>query len=217
MIKQQFAHFLIHIERFSNVVGSIHSSWLFPSRNLLLFRLKSHLSHFRSLGLLNYIRIWHDNSGQGSSASWFLKYIIVRDLQTMQKFHFISQRWFAVEKDDGKVTNVRMKFLAWFSLRNRSNEFSRLPMIKNVKNFLIYYRRKLIIVYPMDIYGFPSSLDHHQIDLHVFNVVLAVWFSWFFPCFWISCIIKHWTKRKQTIQQIQLVYPWVLYMLVHNR
>ncbi|CAF4456624.1 unnamed protein product, partial [Adineta steineri] len=37
----------------------------------------------KSLGLLNYIRIWHDNSGEGSSASWFLKYIIVRDLQTM--------------------------------------------------------------------------------------------------------------------------------------
>ncbi|CAF1677263.1 unnamed protein product, partial [Adineta ricciae] len=57
----------------------------------------------KSLGQLNCIRIWHDNSGKGSSSSWFLKYIIIRDLQTMQKFHFISQRWFAVEKDDGKI------------------------------------------------------------------------------------------------------------------
>ncbi|CAF1691911.1 unnamed protein product, partial [Adineta ricciae] len=57
----------------------------------------------KSLGLLNYLRIWHDNSGQGDSASWFLKYVIVRDLQTMDKFYFISQRWFAVEKDDGKI------------------------------------------------------------------------------------------------------------------
>ena len=30
--------------------------------------------------------------------------MIIRDLQTMQKFYFISQRWFAVEKDDGLVT-----------------------------------------------------------------------------------------------------------------
>ena len=30
----------------------------------------------RSLGLLNYIRVWHDNSGKGASASWFLKYIM---------------------------------------------------------------------------------------------------------------------------------------------
>ena len=58
---------------------------------------------FRSLGLLNCIRIWHDNTGENGSSSWFLKYLIIRDLQTMEKFHFISQRWFAVEKDDGKV------------------------------------------------------------------------------------------------------------------
>ena len=58
---------------------------------------------FRSLGLLNCIRIWHDNTGQNSSSSWFLKYLIIRDLQTMEKFHFICQKWLAVEKDDGKV------------------------------------------------------------------------------------------------------------------
>ena len=58
----------------------------------------------RSLELLNYIRIWHDNSGKGSSSSWFLKYLIIQNLQTMQKYHFIAQRWFAVEKDDGKVS-----------------------------------------------------------------------------------------------------------------
>ncbi|CAF1320727.1 unnamed protein product [Adineta steineri] len=57
----------------------------------------------KSLGLLNYIRIWHDNTGEGSSASWFLKYIIVRDLQSLDKFYFISQQWFAVEKDDGRI------------------------------------------------------------------------------------------------------------------
>ncbi|CAF1545398.1 unnamed protein product, partial [Adineta steineri] len=60
----------------------------------------------KSLGLLNYIRIWHDNSGEGSSASWFLKYIIVRDLQTLDKSYFISQQWFAVEKDDGRIERI---------------------------------------------------------------------------------------------------------------
>ena len=58
----------------------------------------------KSLGPLNYLRIWHDNSGEGSSGSWFLKYIIVRDLQTMEKSYFIAQQWFAVEKDDGLVS-----------------------------------------------------------------------------------------------------------------
>ena len=67
------------------------------------------------MGLLDYIHIWHDNSGEGSSASWFLKYIIIRDLQTMEKFHFISQKWFAVEKDDGKV---KFLFLVLFKFNH---------------------------------------------------------------------------------------------------
>jgi len=62
------------------------------------------------LGYLNCIRIWHDNTGKGSSSSWFLKYLIIHDLQTMEKFHFISQQWFAIEKDDGKV-NYTFDFL----------------------------------------------------------------------------------------------------------
>jgi len=56
------------------------------------------------LGSLNYIRLWHDNTGGGSSSSWFLKYIIVRDLQTLEKSYFICQQWFAVEKGDGRVS-----------------------------------------------------------------------------------------------------------------
>jgi hypothetical protein len=102
MIKQMFEHWLILIERFYNAVESMHSSWLFRS-NFINQISANIFRYFRSLGLLNYIRIWHDNSGKGSSASWFLKYIIIRDLQTMDKYHFIAQQWFAVEKDDGKV------------------------------------------------------------------------------------------------------------------
>ncbi|CAM4949155.1 unnamed protein product [Rotaria socialis] len=60
----------------------------------------------KSLGSLSYIHIWHDNTGEGESASWFLKYIIVRDLQTTEKFHFICQKWFAVEKGDGAIDYV---------------------------------------------------------------------------------------------------------------
>ena len=56
------------------------------------------------MGPLNYLHIWHDNTGKGTASSWFLKYIIVRDLQTMRKYNFICQRWFAVEKDDGAVS-----------------------------------------------------------------------------------------------------------------
>lgn len=107
MMKQVHEHLKIHNERFCNVVVLIRSSWRCPSK---LFFTTSVISNendnatFRSLGRLNYMRIWHDNSGRGNDASWFLKYIVVRDLQTMEKSHFICQQWLAVEKDDGVVS-----------------------------------------------------------------------------------------------------------------
>jgi hypothetical protein len=67
---------------------------------------------FRTLGPLNYIRIWHDNTGHDASASWFLKYIIVRDLQTMEKSHFICQKWLAAEKDDEVVSYLSSSILS---------------------------------------------------------------------------------------------------------
>ena len=132
---------------------------------------------FRSLGLLNYMHIWHDNSGPGASASWFLKYIIVQDLQTMQKFYFICQNWFAVEKDDGVVSiQCFSSDQSKTTLICRLNEYY--PWRVNIKdgNFPISYRNKLIIVSQKVICGFLSSLDHLRINLHVCNDVLAVLF-----------------------------------------
>jgi hypothetical protein len=36
-------------------------------------------------------------------ASWFLKYIIVHDMQTKEKFYFLCQKWLAVEREDGQI------------------------------------------------------------------------------------------------------------------
>lgn len=35
----------------------------------------------RPLGSLNFIRIWHDNSGWENYASWFVTAIVIKDLQ----------------------------------------------------------------------------------------------------------------------------------------
>lgn len=104
----------------------------------------------KCLGRLNYLRIWHDNSGKGNSASWFLKYVIVRDLQTLEKSYFLLQNWLAVEKNDGRIERLlpiagdedKLKFSyllskkayhslseghLWFSIFSRpaSNRFTR--------------------------------------------------------------------------------------------
>ena len=49
------------------------------------------------------MKIWHDNSGYEDNASWFMKYIIVYDLKTKEKFYFVCEQWLAAEKGDGKI------------------------------------------------------------------------------------------------------------------
>ena len=52
------------------------------------------------------MRIWHDMSGSGKFGGWYLKHVLVNDLQTRQKYYFISDQWFAVEEDDGQVDRL---------------------------------------------------------------------------------------------------------------
>ena len=55
------------------------------------------------------MRIWHDNSGRGKFGSWYLNYVMVRDVQTDVKHVFVCNKWLAVEEGDGQVgTCVRL-------------------------------------------------------------------------------------------------------------
>ena len=83
------------------------------------------------MGDLSYLRIWHDNSGKGDQASWFLKYIIVHDLQTREKFYFLCQDWLAVEYSDGKLD--RNLFVAGEEQKTQIKYL----MEKQAKNYLI--------------------------------------------------------------------------------
>lgn len=55
----------------------------------------------KSLGPLFKLNVWHDNSAD--NPSWFLLEIVVEDVQTNEKWHFIANRWLAVEKADGEI------------------------------------------------------------------------------------------------------------------
>ncbi len=48
------------------------------------------LSTVHSLGQLHYIRIWHDSSGKGKWADWFLSEIGIQDLQTNERYDVIT-------------------------------------------------------------------------------------------------------------------------------
>ncbi|CAM1318005.1 Uncharacterised protein g6863 [Pycnogonum litorale] len=58
------------------------------------------------LGNFKYLRIWHDNSGKGKNASWYLDFVVIRDVQTGRKYEFLAHRWFAVELDDGTIDRM---------------------------------------------------------------------------------------------------------------
>jgi hypothetical protein len=83
----------------------------------------------RRLGRLNYCRIWHDNTGEGKFRSWFLSFIIVKDVQTGEKYEFICNKWLAVEKDDGSVDR-----LLPVAGREEATEFSHLFQQTTQKN-----------------------------------------------------------------------------------
>ena len=103
--KHEFEPSLILNDRSSPAEVSIRFFSRFRSQFTVDVHLFSRLFSSRTLGSLNYLHFWHDNSGAGRSSSWFVKYFIVRDLQTLRKDHFLCQRWLAVEKDDGKVSS----------------------------------------------------------------------------------------------------------------
>ena len=59
------------------------------------------------------MRVWHDNTGNGTKQSWYLQYIAVRDLQTRERFYFICNEWFSLVEGDGLVrySNVYLIFI----------------------------------------------------------------------------------------------------------
>ncbi|XP_064091678.1 uncharacterized protein LOC135205258 [Macrobrachium nipponense] len=64
------------------------------------------LANDRPLGPLQYLRIWHDNSGKGKTASWYFSYMVVRDVQSGEEFQFICNSWLAVEEGDGLIDRL---------------------------------------------------------------------------------------------------------------
>ena len=41
-------------------------------------------------------------------AGWYMNYLIVRDVQTDDKWVFIADKWFAVEEDDSQVIFIEI-------------------------------------------------------------------------------------------------------------
>ncbi|XP_078586258.1 polycystin-1-like protein 2 [Branchiostoma floridae x Branchiostoma japonicum] len=59
-----------------------------------------------SLGEVMLLHIWHDNSGEGDMASWFLGSFVVRDVEKDVVSYFNCNDWLSAEKGDCEVQKV---------------------------------------------------------------------------------------------------------------
>ena len=141
------------------------------------------------------MKIWHDNSGKRDEASWFLKFIVVHDLQTREKFYFICQEWLAVEKSDSKLERelfvacepqkVQAKYLIkkqlennfsdfhlWLSVFTRpaQSSFTRLDRVTCC--FVLLYMSLLVVnLYYCKIY----KVSNTQAYLFTFSLICITW------------------------------------------
>jgi polycystin 1L2 len=136
------------------------------------------------------MKIWHDNSGKGDNASWYLKHIIVKDLQTNEKFYFICENWMGVEKGDGKLERhlfvahehqrTELKYLVqkeiresltdyhlWLSIFNRPvySSFTRLDRVTCAFVFIYLSMALNLLYYKQN----SSSSQYSLIDLAIFS------------------------------------------------
>ncbi|XP_041863465.1 polycystic kidney disease protein 1-like 2 isoform X2 [Melanotaenia boesemani] len=84
-------------------------------------------THF-SLGDLQSIRLWHDNSGE--HPAWYVNKVVVQDLETGQKWHFLCNSWLAVDVAECTLDKV-FPVATEMDLKRFSNLF----FMKTAKDF----------------------------------------------------------------------------------
>ena len=57
-----------------------------------------------SLGEISYVRVWHDNFGD--DPAWYLKQICIREIAVNRVWHFICERWLAIDEGDGLIDRI---------------------------------------------------------------------------------------------------------------
>ncbi|XP_058257289.1 polycystin-1-like protein 2 [Hemibagrus wyckioides] len=81
-----------------------------------------------SLGELQSIRLWHDNSGK--HPAWYVNKVMVQDLETGQKWHFLCSSWLAIDVGECTLDKV-------FPAASETDlkRFSNLFYMKTTKDF----------------------------------------------------------------------------------
>ncbi|XP_056899463.1 polycystic kidney disease protein 1-like 2 [Takifugu flavidus] len=140
-----------------------------------------------SLGDLNAVRLWHNNSG--SHPAWFVGTVVVQDLQTGQKWHFLCNTWLAIDIGDclpdrvfpvsSEMDLMRFSNLffmkaskdfsdghLWYSVISRppSSTFTRVQRVSCCFSLLLCTMLTSIMFY-----GIPSDPSEQTMDLGHFE------------------------------------------------
>ncbi|CAH1264033.1 PKD1L3 [Branchiostoma lanceolatum] len=89
-----------------------HIYWLhsFPYKCSQFFtkgcQVTLNFSTAEQLGNVELLQLMHDNSGEGSRASWNVDRAAVQDLTTDKPFYFICGEWLASDRGDGQVAKT---------------------------------------------------------------------------------------------------------------
>ncbi|KAF7662063.1 hypothetical protein LDENG_00247400, partial [Lucifuga dentata] len=86
------------------------------------------LTTYFSLGELQSIRLWHDNSG--THPAWYVNKVMVQDLESGQKWHFLCNSWLSI--DVGECTLDKVFPVA---TEMELKRFSNLFFMKTAKDF----------------------------------------------------------------------------------
>ncbi len=154
----------------------------------------------KPLGNLTFLRVWHDNSGkENRKASWYLKYVIVHDLQSREKNYFICEKWLALDKEDGSIDRLlpvcgeaqktQFKYLLskqakqklsdghlWFSIfaRPAQSSFTRLDRLTCCFVLLCMSMLMNILYYGVDKTSNPAGLKVGPLNLTPEQVGIGV-------------------------------------------
>ncbi|XP_062287305.1 polycystin-1-like protein 2 [Scomber scombrus] len=140
-----------------------------------------------SLGDLQGIRLWHNNSGR--HPAWYVGNVMVQDLQSEQKWHFLCNSWLAIDIGDCSLDKVfpvstemdlkrfsNLFFLKttkdfsdghlWYSVINRpaSSSFTRVQRVSCCFSLLLCTMLTSIMFY-----GIPTDPSEQTMDLGHFE------------------------------------------------
>ena len=83
---------------------------------------------FQDIGAIEYIHVWHDNSGK--SPAWFLARVSIHNILTDEQTEFLCHKWFALDQEDGELhrcllaaNNEELKSFETLFLTQSSRDF----------------------------------------------------------------------------------------------